>query len=481
MNPITFSRIIGIWMLLFSSALVPPIIISLLYRDGGFPYFASFLFVNMIIGGVLWSNGERNDIKLRVRDGFLVVVVLWFITSMLASIPFIVCLRMSPADAIFEAVSALTTTGATVITGLDSMPRAILFFRQELQWLGGIGVAVSAIALVPLLGIGGMRLLNAEVPGPIKGEKLAPRIAHTAVILWKLYLGMTILCAVAYWFAGMSFFDALAHSLSTVSTGGFSTHDASLAYFESTTIESIAVVFMLVGGINFSIHFAAWRELDMNQYWKNEEVRTFLLTVSVLAVLVSSLLYLHGETGSIFQAVRLGTFTVVSVITSTGYGITDFSLWGYSLPILLMFISFIGGCAGSTAGGIKVVRFIIMFRSIKVQILRSIYPTIAKPIKLQNRRVDTRTVDGVRAFLIVYVGIFVVLMVTLQGLGMGFEGAFSAVATCMNNLGPGLGEIASNFQSVSDAAKWVLSLTMLLGRLEVFALLVLFSPMFWKT
>lgn len=467
-------------MLLFGCTLLPPALVALVYGDGLLPDF-SLVTVSMVVAGValrrLSGNGRVN---LRTRDGFILVVVMWLFSGLLGSVMFMITLPMGFTNALFESVSALTTTGATVITGLDRLPPSILFFRQELQWLGGIGVVVSAIALLPLLGVGGMQLFQAEAPGPVKDEKLAPRIAHTAAILWKIYLGLTAGCAVAYWFAGMSVFDAIGHSFSTVSTGGFSTHDASLGHFHSPVIEAVAIIFMLLGSINFGVHFAAWRGLSVDRYRDSEEVRGFFRFVLGLVLLVAALLLIQGDKDSVLPALRVSAFTVTSVITSTGFGIDNFAAWGAALPVLLMLAGFIGGCGGSTAGGMKVIRVLLILKSIRLEFLRLTHPAVSRPIGFQGASVDRRVLDGIKAFVSVYIILFFLLTLVLLGLGLDLETAASAVATSINNLGPGLGQVASHFQSVPESAKLILVMAMLLGRLEIFSLFVLFSPRFWK-
>ncbi|WP_428624642.1 TrkH family potassium uptake protein [Sedimenticola sp.] len=480
MNPSIIARVLGIWLLMFSGSLLPPLITSLLYHDGETVHFSLLVLLSLISGLVVWLLSAKHKTQLRTRDGFIIVVVLWLITSVLGSLPFIFGPGLSIADALFESVSAFTTTGATVMTGLDSLPQSILIFRQEMQWLGGIGVVVSAIALLPMLGIGGMQMFKAETPGPMKDEKLTPRIAHTAQALWRLYLVMTVACALLYWVGGMNPFDAIAHSFSTVSTGGFSTHDASLGYFNSVFIETVASLFMLIGGINFGVHYLAWKKLSPAPYWQAIEVRVFLLFVLAVILLTTAVLYFEGAKPGILQSLRYASFTVASVVTSTGFGIDDFSVWPTLLPLLLILISFVGGCAGSTAGGMKVIRFVIMGKGAGLEIQRLVHPSMIKPLQLQGKVIDVRVADAVRGFFSVYVATFVLFMLFLMGQGLDQVTAFSAVATCMNNLGPGLGDVATNFQSVSDSAKWILSFAMLLGRLEIFTLLVVLSPSFWR-
>jgi trk system potassium uptake protein TrkH len=382
---------------------------------------------------------------------------------------------------VFEAVSAFTTTGATVILELDGLPPSILFWRQELQWLGGIGVIVSGLAILPLLGLGGMQLYRAEVPGPIKDEKLTPRIMQTARALWHIYAGLTVACVLAYWLGGMSLFDAVGHAFSTVSTGGFSTHTAGLAYYDSGFIEAVACVFMLLGAINFGVHYAAFTQVSAAPYARNPEVRLFLWTVAVLIAFSAATLLATGAYQDGPRALRDATFQVISVITSTGFTTADFSTWPLALPVLLMFSSFMGGCAGSTAGGMKVLRFMLLAKQGALELQRIIHPRLQKPLKVGDRVVPESMAAGVWGFFALYLVTFAVLMVVLMTEGMDQVTAFGAVATCINNLGPGLGDVARDFHAVGDTGKLLLSFAMLLGRLEILTVLVLFSPGFWRT
>lgn len=475
------SRLLGLLLLLFSTALLPPIAVSLFYQDGQIPQFMDTIALTALSGLLLLTLGKgKRHIRLRTRDGFVVVTLFWFVISLIGSLPYILCLGATPAQAFFESASAFTTTGATVLSGLDEMPRSILFYRQEMQWLGGIGVIVSAIALMPMLGIGGMQLFKAETAGPIKDEKLTPRIAHTARIIWRIYAGMTILCAAFFWLAGMDPFDAIAHSFSTLSTGGFSTHDASLGYYHNQWIETVAIVFMLLGSISFNVHFLALRSGRPGHYWHNVEVRVFLLVTLVVIVAITVMLYFTHYMGSVDDAWRYAAFETVSVITSTGYGTADFTTWPSVLPTLLIFTSFIGGCAGSTAGGMKVIRFVLLSKQAMLELQHLMHPNLVRPVKLGGRVVKPRIVSAVWGFFAVYVACFVAFMLLLMADGLDQTSAFGAVAACMNNLGPGLGKVATSFAGVGDFAQWLMGFAMLLGRLEIFTILVLFSPAFWR-
>lgn len=474
-------RTLGVLFLLFSVTIVPPLAFSIFSGDGYSAEFSITLLAALIIGLTLWVPMRKSADVIRTRDGFLIVGLMWTAMSLLGAVPFVLALDMSFADALFESASGYTTTGSTVIAGLDALPRSILFYRQEIQWLGGIGVIVVAIALLPMLGIGGMQLYKAETPGPFKDERLTPRLGRTAKNIFAIYIALTTACALCYWLAGMGAFDAVAHSLSTLSTGGYSTHDASFSYFDSPAINVVAIVFMLTGGISFSVHFIAWRTLRVQRYAHDSQTRTFLLIAAVLAAVVAVQLFRTGAAGSEIAALRVGAFEVVSVLTSTGYGIADFSGWPLDLPVLMIFLSFIGGCAGSTAGGIKVIRFIILAKQARAHIRRLIHPQAVSPIRVDGAVVSPSVIEGIWGYFTVYVAIFATFMVLLMLDGMDQVTAFGAVATCMNNLGPGLGDVASNFASVSEVGKVLLVLAMLFGRLEIFTLLVLLTPGFWRS
>lgn len=475
------SSVLGLMLLLFSGSLIPPLVVAWFYGDGEFVHFSVILLISLLTGLLFWLPFRRQQYNLHTRDGFIIVNLFWIVMGMLYALPFMFGLQMNLADAVFEAVSGFTTTGATVIIGLDELPHSILFFRQEIQWFGGIGFVVSAVAILPMLGVGGMQLFKAETPGPMKDEKLTPRITSTARILWRIYALLTLACALAYWLAGMSPFDAIAHALTTLSTGGFSTHDASLGWFRSQTIETIAMLFMLLGGISFALHFVAWHGRSLKGYWRSSEVRVFLLVVAVTVVLCTLVNLREGHFDSLWESLRISGFTVVSVITSTGFGIEDFSLWPTLLPLVLILISFMGACSGSTSGGMKSVRFVILARQSVLVIQRLVHPAMVRPLKLDGRVVAPRVVDAVWGFFAVYVVVFVLFMLGLMFDGMDQLSAFGAVATCLNNLGPGLGTVSTNFVGVDDSVKWILSLAMLLGRLEIFTVLVLFAPAFWRS
>ncbi len=480
MHAYSIARTIGVFSIIFGFTLLAPIILAIGYGETQeLMNFFIPLGGSLLLGGSLWLVGRREPANLGTRDGFLIVVLFWVIISMLGAWPLMISTDLKPIDALFEAVSGVTTTGATVMTGLDELPKSVLFYRQQLQWLGGMGLIVLGVAVLPMLGIGGMQLYRAEVPGPSKEEKLTPRLAQTARTLWLLYFALTVACALGYWLAGMSLFDAVAHSLSTVSTGGFSTHDASIAYYNSNVVEWVAVVFMLLAAINFGVHFTAWHQRSPIQYWHDPEARAFLQFVVAVVLVVSSVLLLEGEYSHLTASIQDATFEVVSLVTSTGFAKVDFASWPDFLPMLLIYISFVGGCGGSTAGGMKVMRVMLLIRQGMQQVRSLIHPHALIPVRIGKRTVDPRLMQGIWGFFGLYMATFALLVLLMIHAGLDERSAFAAVATCMNNLGPGLGEVAYTFQSVSDMGKLLSILAMLLGRLEIFTLLVLLSPGFW--
>lgn len=468
--------------MLFSFTIIPPIIIDLIYQEhSANAFFTSYLTL-LASGFILWLPVKNSKKELRLRDGFIVVVLFWFILSISGTLPLLLYeeLDISITDAFFESVSGLTTTGATVLTNLDSLPHSILFYRQELQWLGGMGIIVLAVAVLPMLGIGGMQLYKAETPGPIKDNKLTPRITETAKALWYIYLTLTIMCILAYWFAGMSLFDAIAHSFSTVAIGGFSTHDASLGYFDEVAIKIVAIVFMFLGGVNFALHFVAFRNWNIKAYMRDTEFKVYFRVLLFVSIIAVAFLQLTGATDSYSDSLLLGVFHVVSIATTTGFATTEFHLWPTFLPVLLIFTSFIGGCAGSTGGGMKVIRVVLLLKQGMREMRRLIHPNAVILVKIGKKPVADSVIDAVWGFFAIYVAVFVIMMLLLMASGLDQITSFSAVAATLNNLGPGLGEVASNYAGVNDFSKWVLSFGMLLGRLEIFTLLVLLTPAFWR-
>ncbi len=477
-------RIVGLLLALFSVSMLAPALVALIYRDGAGVPFVSTFFALLFFGGLLWLPNRRHKHELKSRDGFLIVVLFWTVIGSAGAMPFLMSdnPNISVTDAFFESFSALTTTGATVIVGLDELPKAILFYRQFLQWFGGMGIIVLAVAILPVLGIGGMQLYRAEVPGPVKDTKVTPRIAETAKALWYIYLSLTIACAVAFWMAGMTAFDAICHSFSTIAIGGFSTHDASMGYFDSYIINLITVVFLLISACNYTLHYAAWATggAHPKYYWKDPEFRAFVAIQALLFLVCFLLLLQHHSYDSVYDAFDQALFQTVSISTTAGFTTTGFSEWPLFLPVLLLFSSFIGGCAGSTGGGMKVIRVFLLTLQGAREMKRLVHPRAIYSIKLGDSALPQRVVDAVWGFFSAYALVFVVCMLAVIATGMDELSAFSAVAATLNNLGPGLGEVAVHFGDINDGAKWVLVVSMLFGRLEIFTLLILLTPTFWR-
>jgi trk system potassium uptake protein TrkH len=384
---------------------------------------------------------------------------------------------MSFVDSFFESMSGITTTGATVISGLNNMPESVLFYRQLLQWMGGMGLIVLAIAVMPLLGIGGGQLYKTEIPGALSDQKLTPRIKETAQALWLIYLGLTVVCALLYFAFGMSAFDAISHSLSTVSIGGFSTHDESIGYFNSISIEVICMVFMLLSALSYALHYFAVYKKKPLKYFHDSESRFFVSILSIVISLSLLLSIIVGFDGGSFREIL---FQSVSIVTTTGFVSTDYSSWPTSITFLLLIGAFIGACSGSVGGGIKSWRVLIMINHAKINIMRLVHPNAVVSLKIGSKAVDDKVAESVWGFFSIYVICFMLLLLALLATGMDFESSFSAIGACLNNLGPGLGQVAETYGSVSNFGKSILALAMILGRLEIFTLLVLFTTVFWQ-
>lgn len=414
------------------------------------------------------------------RGSLLFATLSWVVMGLLGAIPIINVTHISFTDGAFESISALTTTGATVLSGLDDFPKSLLMYRQFLQWVGGLGIVIFVVAVLPLLNVGGMKLLKSETPGPFKDEKLTPRIKHTARYLWYIYVGATILCAIGYYLAGMTFFDAVAHSFTTISTGGFSTHDASLGYFHSRWIELNADFFMLVGAISFGIHFQSIRKLKADVYIKDEETRAFLLIVLALSIILFIMLAIRSSSDGVPDNIFQSIFHIISFITSTGFATDNFTSWPAQTALLLIFAGYLGGCAGSTAGGNKIIRAILSLKIVFKQMEQQIHTRRLVTIRFNNQTVDEPILSSTMAFMTIAAAVTLILTLAEMATGLDFWTSFSAVAACINVLGPAFGELGSNFQPATDTATWIFSVSMVLGRLEYLTILVLFTKGFWQ-
>ena len=469
-------NLFSILVILFSFSFIFPIIVSLMYKDAAITIFIRTFLIVFVIGFIGWLVSRKHNEDLNQKDGFLIITLFWLVLSVAGSIPFGLS-GMSYMDAFFEAMSGITTTGATVISNLQSLPESMLLYRQLLQWMGGMGLIVLAIAVMPLLGIGGGQLYKTEIPGAMNDQKLTPRIKETAQALWLLYLVLTILCAFFYFLAGMSAFDAIAHSLSTVSIGGFSTYDQSIGHFNNGLIETVCMVFMLLSALSFALHYAAFYMKKPLKYFYDPELRFF---VSILLLIFASAMLINYLSISEGATARELLFHTVSIVTTTGFTVGDTSLWNPSIGFLLLIGAFIGACSGSVGGGIKSWRVLIMINYAYINLKKMIHPSAVISLKIGTKNVENDVAASVWGFFSIYVISFMILLLGLVVSGLDFESSFSAIGACLNNLGPGLGSVAQTYEGVSPVGKGILAFAMILGRLEIFTLLVLFTPMFWK-
>jgi len=475
-------RVVGFLIAGSSLMMLPPVLVSLWYKDGTVTLFLLSAAILLVAGLVIFLPVRHATQDLRLRDGFLVVVCAWLALVLVGALPFLLLTapQISYVDAVFESMSGLTTTGATIVTHIDALPRAVLYYRQQLQWLGGMGIIVLAVAILPMLRVGGMQLYRAETPGPMKDHKLTPRIKETAKALWFIYVGITVLCVFAYWLGGMKLFDAVGHAFSTVAIGGFSTHDDSLAFWNNPTLEIVAAVFMIIAGANFALHFSAWRRASAQPYFMDPELKVYISLLFAFAILASFALYVTGTYDTLTSSFRYGSFQVISAMTTTGFTTADFYSWPGFLPVLLICIAFIGGCAGSTAGGMKVYRIILLYRQSVREIQRLIHPHAIVQIKIGGQRTSDTVISAVWGFFFLYIANFAVMTMMLTATGLDAQTSYSAVGACITNLGPALGDAGPNYASLTDPAKLVLCLAMLMGRLEIYTLLVILTPAFWR-
>ena len=475
------TKILGTLLMLFSVAQVIPGFLAYFFEEKEFVYNFIFTgFITFLIGCFLFFLASDKNGDLRTKDGFIITIFFWTVLGFFGSIPFYLANLegVSYIDSLFESISGLTTTGATVLVGLDEMPRSLLFYRQLLQWLGGMGIIVLAVAVLPLLGVGGMQLYKAETPGPLKDSKLTPRITETAKALWFVYLTMTVACSILYKYFGMNWFDAVSHAFSTISIGGFSTHDQNFAFFDNSALRWTAIVFMVISGVNFALHYLAWTKRRVFHYFYDSEVKLYLSLLFTTALITYLTLYYSGN---IYEDMIVDSaFQAVSIGTTTGFLTSNYSNWPLFVPIMLLIAAFIGACAGSTGGGIKVIRALILIRQGSSEITKLIHPNAVVTIKFGKKSLDPRVSESVWGFFAVYVATFLFILMILLSQNNDFLTAFSAVGATLNNLGPGLGAVSENYQEISDISKAALCLAMLLGRLEIFTLLLLFTPSFWR-
>ncbi len=477
------AHVLGLMMAFFATTFIMPMVCSIIMQDGMFIDFALAAGINVVLGLLIAALTRRHKRELKARDGFLLVTLAWILMSASASVPLLIALpELSFTDAYFEAVSGLTTTGSTVLTGLDHLPPSINLWRHALHWFGGIGIIVLAVAVLPLLGVGGMALYRAETPGPIKDEKLTPRITETAKALWITYSGITVVGIVALRLAGMNWLDAICHTFSVMGLGGFSTRDSSVGYFDSPLIEAVLIALMIAASLNFARHFVAIRNRSLSPYRQDPEVRAVLTILSVSILGIAALLFFHGVYHSVPESLRHAAFAVVSVASTTGLVSQNWDLWPVFAPIWMLFLSCIVCSTGSTGGGIKMFRTLMLVQQARREMKQIVHPSGVIPIRVGGQVIPERIVASVLAFIFLYFQTIAVLTFLLLLSGMDLVPAFSSIVASVNNMGPGVGPTgpAGNYQWLSNFQTWVCTIAMLLGRLEILSVLVLFSSAFWR-
>lgn len=475
MNLKSIVNLFSILVLFFSLSYIFPIIISLIFDDGATELFMYTLLGVGLIGLVGLLATRKVDNELSQKDGFVIIVLFWVVLCFAGSIPFYLS-GMNAIDSIFESMSGITTTGATVISNLDTLPESLLFYRQLLQWMGGMGLIVLAIAVMPLLGIGGGQIYKTEIPGAMGEQKLTPRIKETAQVLWLIYLGLTVLCAILYYLGGMGSFDAVSHAMSTVAIGGFSTHNDSIGHFNSIAIETICIVFMLLSAFSFTLHYFAVFKKKPLKYFYDPEIRFFMSILAIIFIICAMI----SNISNYGPNLRELAFHSVSMLTTTGFSISNSSEWPFSISFILLIGAFIGACAGSVGGGVKSWRVLIMINHAHKNLMRIIHPNSVISLKIGTKNVNDEVATSVWGFFSIYIISFIILLLFVLITGVDFESAFSAVGACLNNLGPGLGIVSENYANINSASKGILAFAMLLGRLEIFTLLVILTPMFWS-
>jgi trk system potassium uptake protein TrkH len=482
-RPVSVLNVLSVLIVLFALSMLLPLGVSFLHGDEASRAHWQAILITLASGAALWGVTRFGRSELQTRDGLLLVALVWTVLPAFATLPLLLYLpELSFTDAYFEAVAGVTTTGSTVLSGLDRLPPSINFWRCELQWLGGMGVIVLAVAILPLLGIGGSQIMRAETPGPMRDPGLAPRIAETAKGLWLVYAGLTLACILVFKAVGMNWFDAVVHSFATLSLGGFSSHDANFAYFNSPAIEATAVMFMVAAGINFGTHFVAFSKLSLGPYRSDPETRAYLALLAASVLGVAYFLFANHVYPSFWTALRHSAFNVVSIATTAGFFSTDFNRWPIFAPVWMLFLCCFATCSGSAGGGIKMIRAELMVRQALREIMSIIHPRAYLPVKLAGQRVENQIIFAVLAFMLIWGGSVIAMTMLLTASGLDVISAFSAVVVCLCNTGPGLNQVGpgTTYGSLNDFQTWVCTVAMLIGRLELFTLFIVITPAFWR-
>src|SRR5688572_19576111 len=476
------SPVLGIIAMAMSVSHLLPIVTSIVLRDGTTGLFTASMTLNFVAGYGLWLATRRFRRELQLREGILFITLVWIGGALFACVPLWLGIGLTFTDAYFESMSALTATGATLLSGLDYLPPSLNVWRAELQWLGGMGVIVLVVAVLPMIGVGGRQISKAEIPGPMKEEQLTPRMTQTAKGLWIIYFALTLACLVAYWVAGMSWIDALIHSFTTLSLGGFSSHDASLAYFDSLAIELVAIVFMMLAGINFATHFHVWKAKSIAHYRHDSELPYFLGVLAASVAGVTAFLWTHDAYPDFLTTLRYALFNTISVATNTGYATTDYGQWPVFAPLWLIFLGTFVASSGSAGGGIKMVRAMVLARQMLRELNKLSHPAAVTPLKIGGNVVPNQVVLAVLAFFTAWLATLVGVTLVLTLSGLDAITAFSAACASLNNIGPGLQDVgpAATFAGLNDFQTWICTITMLLGRLELLTVLVILTPAFWR-
>jgi trk system potassium uptake protein TrkH len=478
--PVT--HVFALVMMVFAVTMLAPLVMAVWGLDPALWSFVISALATFVLGALLWLVTRRFKRELKTRDGLMLVALTWVALPAVAGFPLWHYLPINFTDAYFEAASGLTTTGGTVLSGLEYLPRSINLWRHLLSWLGGMGIIVLAVAILPMLGVGGMQIYRAEMPGPMKDSKLTPRIGQTAKLLWTVYAGLTLACVFSLKAAGMNWFDAFCHGFSALSLGGFSTYDASIGHFNSLAIEMVLTVFQLLAAINFATHYLAWSQRGVAAYFRDAEAKAIMIALGVSCVGIATFLVIKGSYPDFPTALRNATFNVVSIAVDSGLHTQDYSRWPIFAPMWMIFLSCIIASSGSTGGGIKMIRTLVLAKQANRELNQLVHPNMVRPLKVGGTIIANRVVFAVLAFVFLYFMSVVTLIFVQLASGLDFLTSLSAILACINNAGPGLGLVgpAGNYGVLSDFQTWVCSAAMLLGRLEVFTLLVLFTPTLWR-